>query len=197
MWAVTSAARVDNGLQPAPWARENWPLLVAPATKALRLLQSQKLEKAGMQKTARKIRAMAEVPRWQKWAWISSMSSKRPQRAEAMTRKEMNQWDVAMRRTAHIDQESAVDAICLLTADMGRPKKWSPRRVIAADKVKYGPNLALEERVSRDFRDFCILNGLGRAEAYAPSIGPMRNSGLAAGTIRNYVEIACRGDNKS
>lgn len=84
---------------------------------------------------------------------------------------------------------------------MGRPRKWVPRRVTAADRVaghavvvKYGPDLRLEKRLSDDFRSFCILNRLTREEAYVPFIGQLRNSKVAAGTVKNYVEIVSRGD---
>ena len=62
IWAVVSASRGDPNMRPAQWAQENWSLLVAPAVKALRILQSQKLERSGQARTARKVRALAEVP---------------------------------------------------------------------------------------------------------------------------------------
>ena len=59
---------------------------------------------------------------------------------------------------------------------------------------KYGPDLATHARVQEDYRKFCRLNRLAREEGYEPCVGQMKNAGLAAGTIRDYIEIAAKGD---
>lgn len=87
---------------------------------------------------------------------------------------------------------------CIL---MGRPRKWTPRRLTTADVVagavvlkKYGPDLATNERVRADYLKFCKLNRLTSEEGYEPWIGQMRNSGLSGGTIQTYMEAATQGD---
>jgi len=84
---------------------------------------------------------------------------------------------------------------------MGRPRKWTPTVVSAADIVagaivarKYGPDLSTAARVRADFRTFCRINRLTPDEAYEPWVGQMRNSGLASGTIREYVEAVTQGE---
>ena len=84
---------------------------------------------------------------------------------------------------------------------MGRPRKWQPakltRRDILAGEIvisKYGPDLTLETRLKQDFKSFCRMNRLSKEEAYAPIIGQMKNAGLVAGSIKNYVDVVTRGD---
>ena len=84
---------------------------------------------------------------------------------------------------------------------MGRPRKWQPakltRRDILAGEIvisKYGPDISLETHLKQDFKSFCQMNRLSKEEAYAPIIGQMKNAGLAAGSIKNYVDVVTRGD---
>jgi len=59
MWSVVSSAQAAS---PSEWAQDNWSMVVSPAVKLVRLLQSQKLLKKGQAKTARKLKALAEAP---------------------------------------------------------------------------------------------------------------------------------------
>jgi hypothetical protein len=84
---------------------------------------------------------------------------------------------------------------------MGRTAKWTPRvltpsEIIAGACVlsKYGPDLKLETRIKGEYKQFCLLNRLSRQEGYEPWIGQMKASELSAGTIKNYMDIASRGD---
>ena len=83
---------------------------------------------------------------------------------------------------------------------MGRPKKWIPALFSVSDRIagkvlraKYGPDLRTENRVKEDFARLCRVNHCTPEDAYLPWLGQMKNKGLSAGTIKDYVHMVIKG----
>jgi hypothetical protein len=82
---------------------------------------------------------------------------------------------------------------------MGRIATWHPRKITHRDVIRgqairaaYGPNLRTEKRVKLWFAEFCRLNRASAEDLFLPFLGQMLNSGLSAGTAKDYMMMVTR-----